>query len=189
MNEQIIELAHIQNILRGNRLSERYIYEKYRTIIRDYIRSKYPNNLDIDDDVSEVLIKMFKYLESYDNSKSKFKSWVFNIAKNHMIDKWRGINIDCLSVSSFTNPDALDHVLYKTNNITENSFNFESDNTLNYFKAQLSENENTMLDMKYNQGYSYNEIGKMFNISSSTVSNQVNYVKTKLKKINKTFAV
>jgi DNA-directed RNA polymerase specialized sigma24 family protein len=38
--------------------------------------------------------------------------------------------------------------------------------------------------MKYLQGYDYNEIGKEFNVSSSTVSNKVNYIKTKLKKQN-----
>jgi DNA-directed RNA polymerase specialized sigma24 family protein len=36
--------------------------------------------------------------------------------------------------------------------------------------------------MKYVQGYDYNEIGKEFNLTSSTISNKVNYIKTKLKK-------
>jgi DNA-directed RNA polymerase specialized sigma24 family protein len=36
--------------------------------------------------------------------------------------------------------------------------------------------------MKYVQGYNYCEIGKEFNTTSSTISNKVNYIKTKLKK-------
>jgi len=36
--------------------------------------------------------------------------------------------------------------------------------------------------MKYVQGYGYNEIGQEFNLTSVTVSNKVNYIKSKLKK-------
>ena len=38
--------------------------------------------------------------------------------------------------------------------------------------------------MKYIGGYSHCEIGKEFNLTSSTVSNRINYIKTKLKKKN-----
>jgi DNA-directed RNA polymerase specialized sigma24 family protein len=37
------------------------------------------------------------------------------------------------------------------------------------------------LNMKYSLGYNYDEIGTEFNISSNTVSNRVNYLKTKAK--------
>lgn len=61
---------------------------------------------------------------------------------------------------------------------------FENCSSVNYITSQLSPAEFTLLDMKYLQGYDYNEIGKEFNVSSSTVSNKVNYIKTKLKKQN-----
>lgn len=60
--------------------------------------------------------------------------------------------------------------------------NFENCSSLNYISQQMSTQDYTLLDMKYMQGYDYCEIGKEFNLSSDTVSNRVNYLKTKIKK-------
>ena len=46
------------------------------------------------------------------------------------------------------------------------------------------EDELNMLQMKYIDGFNYKEIGEKFNITSSTVSNKINYIKTILKKNN-----
>ena len=140
-------------------------------------------------------------LKLFDSSKSKFKSWVFSIAKNYMIDKWRCtsnttmFNIDSnvcatntdntISTTSnfiiFTNTD---NTISSTSNFTTNNIEFENINSINYISAQLSPQDFTLLDMKYIQGYDYCEIGKEFNVTSTTISNRVNYIKTKLKKNN-----
>ena len=103
-----------------------------------------------------------------------------------MIDKWRSssttLSLNNLSVTSFTS-------LNYDNTITNASFTcttsntatFDSTNALNFVTTQLSPSDYTLLDMKYVQGYSYNEIGKEFQLTSSTVSNKINYIKTKLK--------
>ena len=39
----------------------------------------------------------------------------------------------------------------------------------------------TLLDMKYNQGFTYDEIGQEFNLTSNTISNRVNYIKGKVR--------
>ncbi len=62
------------------------------------------------------------------------------------------------------------------------SINFENCSSLNYLSQQISSQDFTLLDMKYMQGYDYCEIGKEFNLSSDTVSNRVNYLKSKIKK-------
>ena len=153
---------------------------------------------DIDDDVSEILIKVFLNLKKFDSSRSKFKSWVIGIAKNHMIDKWRcntntatQLSLDAATFTSSQN------ISFNSNTSTANipnnritalnsnysaSCNFEHCNTVTYISAQLSASDFTLLNMKYVQGYNYEEIGKEFQITSTTVSNKINYIKTKLKK-------
>lgn len=189
--------------MNGNQVAQEKLYNKYKRSVENFIRSKYSTYYDLDDDVSEIMIKIFMNLNSFDFNKSKFSSWVFSIAKNYMIDKWRNSapiitsnvsenitftnfidnNIStnlCDINSTISNNSLFDLNSYSiTNNIT-----FENDNSINYISAQLSAQDFTLLDMKYIQGYDYNEIGKEFNVTSTTISNRVNYIKSKLKKNN-----
>lgn len=141
-------------------------------------------------------------LKTFDKTKSKFRSWVFSIAKNHMIDKWRnttitltGSNTNCVYTYSTTGTDSsfitsnntvgIDNgCSYTTTNCCGADSEFENCNSINFISDQLSPQDFTLLNMKYVQGYSYNEIGNEFNVTSSTISNKVNYIKTKLKKNN-----
>ena len=63
-------------------------------------------------------------------------------------------------------------------------YEFENCSSINLLSDQITPQDYTLLDMKYMQGYNYNEIGNEFNVSSNTISNRVNYIKTKLKKNN-----
>lgn len=146
-------------------------------------------------------------LESFDESKSKFGSWVFSIAKNHMIDKWRnntitltGNSTGVITLSSDANTSNLSDGGYitststtaidanmstfTTTNCCSADYDFENCSSINFISAQLTPQDFTLLDMKYVQGYSYDEIGSEFNVTSSIISNKVNYIKTKLKKNN-----
>lgn len=144
-------------------------------------------------------------LHTYDESKSKFRSWVFSIAKNHMVDKWRTTSITvtgnngCYTYTTTTNAEdvgvsnfitssntgtIVSGGLFTTTNYCCADYEFENCSSINYISTQLSPQDYTLLDMKYVQGYNYCEIGNEFNVTSSTISNRVNYIKTKLKKNN-----
>jgi RNA polymerase sigma factor (sigma-70 family) len=83
--------------------------------------------------------------------------------------------------------NAVNGSLSVSNNATftvSNSVEFENCDAINYISSQISPTDYGLLNMKYVQGYSHCEIGKEFNLTSSTVSNRINYIKTKLKKQN-----
>lgn len=170
--------------MNGNQQAQEILYNKYKKSVKNFLTSKYSIYYDIDDDVSEIMIKIFMGIKTFDSEKSKFSSWVFSIAKNYMIDKWRG------STTILSGAKTLDST-YSSSNvggfISNNSFCvsntvFENTNSINYISTQLSPQDFMLLDMKYVQGYNYSEIGKQFNVTSSTISNRVNYIKTKLRK-------
>ena len=189
----------------GNPQAQEILYEKYKKSVKNFLKSRYSIYYDLDDDVSEIMIKVFMKLDTFDGTKSKFRSWVFSIAKNHMIDKWRsntitltGNNTTCSFTVSTDVTDVLTNgyitssntsmvadcgSTFTTSNCCAGS-EFENCNSINHISDQLSPQDFTLLDMKYVQGYSYNEIGNEFNVTSSTISNKVNYIKTKLKKNN-----
>jgi len=194
----------IQDTLNGNPRAQEILYEKYKKSVKNFLKNKYSSYIDLDDDVSEILIKVFMNLHNFDASKSKFRTWVFSIAKNHMVDKWRGnaitltgnSSVITVSTDGTTGIDISSEGGYTTSNtasinMNSNTFTtccagleFENCSSISYISDQLSPQDFTMLDMKYVQGYSYNEIGSEFNVTSSTISNKVNYIKTKLKKNN-----
>lgn len=188
----------IQSILNGkNNEAETVLFNRYRKIIKDYVKDvfyKYPHNVNVDDHVSEILIIIFLKLDKYDSKKAKFKTWAKVIAKNYMIDVWRNGNNSIITceypVVSYVNPDNVDITNYQyeypsgySSDVTSFS-KFEDNSTLTYLSSQISPNDYKMLDMKYNQGYNYSEIGNFFNMTSTTISNRVNYLKSKLKKEN-----
>jgi RNA polymerase sigma factor (sigma-70 family) len=192
----------IQESLNGKAKAQEILYNKYSEIVKDFIRKKYSSYHDIEDDVSEIMIKVFTKLDGFDAEKSRFKSWVISITKNHMVDKWRcntitltsgnscsfSITADNFSpntVYSSTSDDTM--VLNNSNVFTTRScdnIEFENRNSITHISNQLTSQDFTLLNMKYVLGYNYNEIGKEFNVTSSTISNRVNYIKTKLKKNN-----
>ena len=196
--EEQDDMTLIQNILNGNHQAEEIFFKKYQKIIKDYIRSKFPalkNPDDLDDCVQMILIKVFESLKTIDTEKGSVKTWILVIAKHFMIDTLRkdsttftsafnncGISISNsgtqnLMFNGETTAWATDCSFTACNN-TE----FENCNTISYLSSQLSPVDFSLLNMKYVQGYNYCEIGKEFNLTSSTVSNRINYIKTKLKK-------
>jgi RNA polymerase sigma factor (sigma-70 family) len=191
--------------LNGNPQAQETLYNKYKKSVRNFLKSKYSIYYDLDDDVSEIMIKVFMNLNLFDANKSKFRSWVFSIAKNYMIDKWRSnactatlnsgnltftTTCDCHDIavenSGYITSTNVNNLAFTNNSTftTCNTAEFENCSSINHISSQLSPEEFTLLDMKYVQGYNYNEIGSEFNVTSSTISNRVNYIKTKLKKNN-----
>jgi RNA polymerase sigma factor (sigma-70 family) len=187
-----------------NREAQEIFYETYRKVIKDYLKHKYPkcNADDLDDCVSDILIKVFYNLNKYDSEKSCLKTWVLAITKNYMYDRNRkncsnsgnttntgfggitstinttgSINVDYNNSTTI----CCGNLSYISNTISGGS-DFENCSSINYITSQLSPSDYTLLNMKYLQGYNYCEIGKEFQLSSSTVSNKINYIKTKLKK-------
>lgn len=196
----------IQNTLNGSPQAQEILYEKYGKSVRNFLKNKYSVYYDLDDDVAEIMIKVFTKLNTFDSTKSKFRSWVFSIAKNHMVDKWRnntlsltgGSNSNCVFSYSTTGAEIGGDSTFLTTTSTATldiggsfttsccsaDFDFENCSSINFLTNQITPQDYTLLDMKYVQGYDYNEIGNEFNVSSNTISNRVNYIKTKLKKNN-----
>lgn len=168
---------------------------------------------DIDDYTSEILIKVFENLKSIDSEKGSVKTWVLVITKHFITDVYRkgsvsftstfnnsGISISNNGAQNLRfngeptawivgNGSSLsvnnDNLLSNSCSFTVcNNTEFENCNTISYLSLQISPVDYSLLNMKYVQGYSHCEIGKEFNLTSSTVSNRINYIKTKLKKQN-----
>lgn len=69
----------------GKQESFKDLVEKYTSPLYNFI-ARLTNKTDADDIVSEVFIKVWKHLDSFESTKSSFKTWIFTIAKNASTD-------------------------------------------------------------------------------------------------------
>ena len=167
----------IKNIKKGDLKSENILYQKYSEVVKKYLYSKV-NECNIDDYTSDIMMRIFLKIDKYDSNKSTFNTWVTNIAKNYVIDKYRKsekLKID-LSIDN-------------CGNVESESENLDYFDYLNLLDKKIDKNDMSMLKLKYIDGYSYKEIGDLYNLSSSTISNKVNYIKQKIRGIFPLFDV
>jgi len=177
----------------GSNRSYEKLYEIYKEKIGKFLFKKYPYNSEHDDDVSEILFKVFEKIKTYDATKSKFDTWVIMIAKNYMIDKSR--KHTPIYVSFTSNTFTSDNIAYSSTPTMSTSFKMiepaslsssphdtlETNDSLNFISNKISINDFSMLTMN-SEGYSYNEIAKEFNSNESKISNKINYTRSKIKK-------
>lgn len=204
--KKIKDTVLIQGIKDGNKKYENLLYEKYKKRIGKYLKHKYPSDREIEDNISEILIKIFEKIDQFDKGRSKFYTWVINITKNFMVDKSRknlnnpvqvsfdsandgSLSLYSSDLSSDTNN--LTVGFSSTSNITPCSSHslpdqdMENKEALSFISNKIGIEDFHLLNMKYNEGYDYNEMEKEMKMSSNTISNRVSYVRSKLRKKKK----
>lgn len=176
----------IVETLNGNKISESKLYCEYRKKINLFLAKKYGYNIDHPDDVSEILIRIFNILNKYNQSKSTFDTWVYNIAKNYMIDKHRKCKpIYVTFVHGDNNKIRNNNDMYEPSSYLMTPYeDLEINDSINHLSNVLTKDEFSILRLKYCEGYSYSEIGKKFSCSESQISNKVSWIKKKIKRKN-----
>jgi RNA polymerase sigma factor (sigma-70 family) len=192
MSAKIIDILDIiEKTKCGNEKAQIKLYKYYKKTLEHFIKIKYPKNYDFEDDVSEISLKIFEKLATYDNTKSQFNTWVINVANNYMIDKSRKKKLVYVyqnEYGTFSN-DIIENNNSRSININYDTLSIEDScrpdiswenlDTLSHMSRSGDMNTFTMINMKSN-GYNYSEIGNEFNISESQVSNKISYFKKKI---------
>lgn len=179
------DIVVIQNIINGDKNSEILLYNRYKKIVTKYVATKYSGNAItfMEDNVSDIMVKVFLNLRKFDIKRSNFKNWVLNIAKNHMIDNWRLSKNPTVSIDNYMYGDpSFSNKSVESNYSSSASSSFENLNFINYISTKISDDEFNLINLKYIQGYSYKEMGKHLGTSATTALNKTNYIMGKLRK-------
>lgn len=129
------------------------------------------------DVLQEVFIKIWRQIESYDNTKGRLFTWMLNIARNASIDAVRSKG-------------------YQKNKqnreLTENVYDAGGSTTFNTDKIglrklvhNLKEEYRLLIDLSYFQGFTQYEISRMMNIPLGTVKTRMRSALTQLKQVIK----
>ncbi|MBI1223696.1 MAG: sigma-70 family RNA polymerase sigma factor [Bacteroidetes bacterium] len=125
--------------------------------------------------VQDVFVKIFRNIQSYDESKGKFYTWAINIARNTAIDATR--------TSEFKNrqkTDQFDFIVYShTHPSTTTSVDTIG---LKEIVNKLDEKHRKVIDLAYFQGYTQTEIEQEMNIPIGTVKTRLRLAIKELRK-------
>ncbi len=74
-------------------MDKEIIYREYHGKVFSYIRSKINNPQDAEDLSSEVFLKVYEKLDTFDETKASFSTWIYTITRNTLTDYYRTMRV------------------------------------------------------------------------------------------------
>ncbi len=127
------------------------IYAEYFEKVTGYIRSHIENDQDREDIASEVFLKVYAKLDSYDERKASLSTWIYIITKNTVIDYYKSRK----SCDPLTESIAAEE---------KRDMDSALDDLADAL-AQLGERERDLIILHYYSGYTLKSVADMMNIS------------------------
>lgn len=149
----------ISNYLRGNSKAFEKLYKKYIEKIYKFVFYKTMHKETAEDLTSTIFFKALDKLDTFDDTKSKFQTWLFNIARNTVIDHYRTKKPN-QNIEDFWGI-ADNHNL---NSIVENNLKIED---VKKVLQTLNTEQREIVLLRVWQGLSYKEIGEIMGKSEN----------------------
>ena len=84
----------LQLIYKKDERAFTHVYDMYSKSLFSVINVLMKNKEEAEDVLQEVFVKIWKNIDSYNESKGRFYTWILNIARNTAIDKLRSKNFN-----------------------------------------------------------------------------------------------
>ncbi|OYQ45454.1 RNA polymerase sigma factor [Flavobacterium aurantiibacter] len=142
------------------------LYDMYAKNLYGVIYNLMRDKEEAEDVLQEVLVKIWKNIDSYNTSKGRFFTWIVNIARNASIDRLRSKGFNNaqknLSVDNFV------HLLDDSNKA-----NFKIDSIgIQEFIKKLKPKCIKIIDLLFFKGYTQQEASEELEIPLGTVKTQ-----------------
>lgn len=135
------------------------IYRDYHSKVLGYLRSHLSDTQDAEDIASDIFMKIFEKLDSYDESKASLSTWIFTITRNTLTDRFRTRRVF----------EEIPETLADGSDIEEDLCNEETLGALAKALGSLEERLRDLVVMRYYQGLTLKEIAERMDISYAYV--------------------
>ena len=150
------------------------LYGEFFPKIYNYIFYRLLDRDQTDDLVSEVFTRAFEKLDTYDERKAQFSTWIFTIARNALIDEQRRKKeIASLDADVPDIPSSVD--------VQMAFIQGEERKALYSLIAKMNERDRDIIAMKYFAGMTNRKIAAELGMNESTVSSVVYNAMSKLR--------
>lgn len=137
-------------------LSKDKIYLDYKEKVTAYVRNRIADPYAAEDLVSEVFLKVYRKLESFDESRASLSTWIYSITKNTVIDYYKKSKTHSLSFEEMAETGEIpDDMPVCEELLTDLAKALEN----------LSERERDLIILHYYRGYSLKRIAEMMGMS------------------------
>jgi len=171
--------ALIEKILTSDKNLYAEIMEKYHNEIFKYIYNMVNNYNDTEDLVQEIFFKIYKNLKKYNPNKASFRTWMYRISKNHVINYLKSSK----SKINRNNLEYDDSINKSDENVEESVI---KDNQINMIlKAMekiLSPKNYEIMHLHYFSNLTVKEISQTLSIPDKTIYKAIKSSINKLKK-------
>ncbi len=148
------------------------IYRDYRDKVYGYLLSHVRNPQDAEDMTSDVFVKIYEKLDTFDESKASFSTWVYTVTRNTLTDFFR-------TRKSFSE---IPETLADAGCVEEEVCNAETLAKLADALSLLDKRERDIVILRYYGGKKLKEIAESMGISYAYIKTLQNKAFEKIKK-------
>lgn len=150
-----------------------YLYDNYSGALYSVILNVIGDRELSNDVLQEVFVKIWRQIETYDETKGRLFTWMMNIARNASIDTLRSKDFK----NSLQNRE-LNESVYESGGSVE----LKTDQIgLRKVVRELKDDYKVLVELAYFDGYTQDEISKMLNIPLGTVKTRLRSALTQLR--------
>lgn len=148
------------------------IFREYHDKLQWFIFEKVNDQYLAEDLCADVLMKVYEKYDSFDSSKASLSTWIYTIARNKLIDYYRGRKVF----------EEVPEEISADSDIEAEACNEESLDALADALEKLDERERDIVILRYYKGITLREIAFKMNISYAYVKILHNKALDSLKK-------
>lgn len=143
-----------------------------------YVYTRINRNKELAEDiVSEIFLKAVENFEQFTEKKGSFKSWIFQITKNYLIDYFRS-NKNKGTASL----DELENILKDASDTQKSAQNEIEKEIIKQAIDALPEHKKELVTLRYFSGYSYEEIAEITNENENKIRVSIHRILQELKR-------
>ncbi len=137
-------------------LSKEEIYTQYRDKVFGYVKNHVNSIEDAEDITSDIFVKIYSKIDTYDESKASLSTWIYSMTSNTVIDFYRTNHIHSEIPEDLTD---------EKSTIEDEILNNESLELLANALTQLPQEQMDIIVLRYYKGLTLQEIAAKMNLS------------------------
>ena len=171
-NHPVEKLLHtekelVKKLKDGDSFAFEVLFYKYRNKVKGFARKMVPSQIDPEETVQEVFIKLWLKKEMIDPDKD-FQSYLFSIAKNLVLDHIKSaVNRKLYFVDEHFQQDIL------SDESLDGSIPIDFEDQMLRLIEQLPERRREIFRLSRFEGMTYKQIAERLNITENTVDSQI----------------
>ncbi len=147
------------------------LYREFYGKVRGYIYSKIDNYHEAEDIASNVFLKIYEKIDSFDETRATLSTWIYTITRNTLTDYFRTRKIS----------NEIPETLAEDSSLEDNVCNADMLEKLADALETLNERERNIIILKFYSGITLKDIGERIGVSYTYVKVLYNNALKKLR--------